>query len=268
MVRFYSHSWLIHHHAAIRSSGNRGGLMVLNQVGRFLNDSHRLYSMKMDFVFCYYRPDNKFPNHIFGGTARNINDRKKCSVDTFAYFHYSLSGKQVPDLPGQWRLEPADREDLLNLQTFYEDRSGGLMLQSLQLLPGRTAIDELESAYEAIGLKRSRRILALKRHDRLCAVILVNVADLGLNMSDLTNSINVLVTYEKHLNHEIIETAIGKLSHWLELHEVPVLMYPQSAAENAGVDFRKRYCMWSLSVQRNADFYFRFLKRLLKFIKY
>ncbi len=268
MVRFYESSWLIHHHAALRSSGNRGGLMVLNQVGRFLNDSHRLYSMKMDYVFCYYRPNNKFPNHVFGGTARNINDRSKCAIDTFAYFHYSSAEGKSPELPNNWQLKPADKEDLTNLQTYYEDRFGGLMLHSLQLLPGRTDIDELSSAYGAIGLKRSRKIFALKRHDKLCAIAVVNMADLGLNMSDLTNSINLLVTYGKHLTFEIIEAVIASVSPLLELQEIPVLIYPQTAAEKAGIDYNHCYSLWSLSTQGNADLYFRFLKRLLKFIKY
>jgi hypothetical protein len=222
----------------------------------------------MDFVFCYYRPDNKFPNHVFGGTARNINDRKKCSVDTFAYLHYTSAGEMTPGLPNNWQLTTADKEDLLNLQTYYEDRSGGLMLHALQLLPEQTDIEELAGAYRAIGLKRSRKIYALKRHDRLCAIVVVNMADLGLNMSDLTNSINLLVTYEKHLTHEVIEAAMAKVSRLLELDGIPVLVYPRKAAEKAGIDFNQSYCMWSLSTQENADFYFRFLKRLLKFIKY
>ena len=68
-IRFYEKSWLIHHHAARRSSLNSGGLSVMNQIGRFINDSHRLYSTKMDFVFCYFRQDNKFPNRVFGGAS-------------------------------------------------------------------------------------------------------------------------------------------------------------------------------------------------------
>ena len=267
MVRFYENSWLIHHHAAIRSSGNRGGLMVLNQVNRFLNDSHRLYSMKMDYVFCYYRPDNKFPNHVFGGTARNINDRKKCSVDKFAYFHHATKRVPVPDLPGNWHLNPADEEDLLNLQTDYDDRSGGLMLHSLQLLSGQTNIDDLSDAYETIGLRRSRQIFALKRHDRLYAIVVANAADLGLNMSDLTNSINLLITNEKHLTYEIVEAVIARQSRLVGLEEIPVLMYPRRAAEKVGIDFRTTYCLWSMHTHGNADLYLRFLKRLLKFIK-
>ncbi len=268
MVRFYETSWLIHHHAAIRSSNNRGGLMVLNQVGRFINDSHRLYSMKMDSVFCYYRPDNKFPNHVFGGTARNINDLKRCSVDTFAYFHQEISEDQASELPNNWLLEPAGDENLLDLQTYYDDRSGGLMLQALHLHPGHTDIQDLASQYGNIGLKRDRHIFALHRHDKLCAIVVVNVADLGLNMSDLTNSVNLYVTNGTHLTHELIQTVIASVSHYLKLREIPVLIYPREAATKAGIDFHKSYCLWVLSTHRDTDYYFRFLKRLLKFIKY
>ncbi len=268
MVRFYETSWLIHHHAAIRSSNNRGGLMVLNQVGRFINDSHRLYSMKMDCVFCYYRPDNKFPNHVFGGTARNINDVKRCSVDTFAYFHQVVTPDKAPELPSNWVLEPAADENLLDLKTYYDHRSGGLMLQALHLHPGQTDLRDLAALYGNIGLKRDRHIFALHRLDRLCAIVVVNVADLGLNMSDLTNSINIYVTNGTHLTHELIETVIASLAHYLELEEIPVLIYPREAATKAGIDFHKSYSLWVLATHRNTDYYFRFLKRLLKFIKY
>ena len=88
MIRFFENSWLIHHHAARKLALNRAGLIVLNQIGNFTYDSYRLYSLHMDFLMCYYRPENKFPNRVFGGAARRINNPKGCSLDTFAYFHH------------------------------------------------------------------------------------------------------------------------------------------------------------------------------------
>lgn len=266
MIRFYETSWLIHHHAAIQSSQHRGGLMVLSQVGRFINDSHRLNSMRMDYVFCYYRPDNKFPNHVFGGTARHIKNPQRCSVDTFAYFHYKTDNGQDASLPNNWTLSPATPTDLLDLQTFYENRSGGLMLKGLHLGSDQVNIRELTNEFDRIGLKRDRHILALRRHDKLCALVVVNVADLGLNMSDLTNCVNFFVTYGIHLTHEVIQTTIASVSHYLKMREIPVLFYPRKAADQAGVDYEKSYCLWVLCTQ-NTDYYFRFVKRLLKFIK-
>lgn len=98
--------------------------------------------------------------------------------------------------------------------------------------------------------------------------MVVNVADLGLNMSDLTNSVNLYVTNSTHLTHELIQTVIASVSHYLALRDIPVLIYPREAATKAGIDFHKSYCLWVLSTHRNTDYYFRFLKRLLKFIKY
>lgn len=267
MVRFYEKSWLIHHHAAVRSSYNKGGLMVLNQVGRFINDSYRLASMKMDYVFCYFRPENKFPSQVFGGTARNIKDPQICSLDTLAYFHCPTKEKQGAELPNTWQLSPATDDDLLDLQTFYDNHSGGLMLRGLHLHPDQVDCSQLNAAYQRIGLKRDRHILALRHRDRLCAMVVVDVADLGLNMSDLTSSIKVMVVNGKHLTHEVVKTAIASVSHHLELQEIPVLFYPQQAADQVGIDYEKTYCMWVYDTHRNIDHYYKFLKRLLKFIK-
>ena len=268
MIRFYDSSWLIHHHAAVSSANHRGGLMVLNQVSRFINDSHRLNSMKMDYVFCYYRPDNKFPNHVFGGTARNIRNPEICSVDNFAYFHFrSPQSGGDTELPGNWHLTPVTEEDLIDLETFYVNHSGGLMLRSLQLTPEQLDIDELASAYHDIGLKRDRKIFALNHRGKMCALVMINVADLGLNMSDLTNSVQIFVVNDQYITHEIIHTTISIVSKYLEIEDIPVLYYPRNAATKAGLDYEKSYCLWVYDTHKNLDHYFRFLKRLLKFIR-
>jgi hypothetical protein len=267
IVRFYEKSWLIHHHAAVRSAYNRGGLMVLNQVGRFINDSYRLHSMNMDYVFCYFRPENKFPSHVFGGTARNINNPKICSTDIFAYFHFKPTKDEVAEMPRNWTLTTAIEEDLLDFNTFYENHSGGLMLHGLHLLPDQVDCSNLSNSYHKIGLKRDRHLFALRHRDKLTALVVVNVADLGLNMSDLTNSVKFFVVHGQQLTHEVVEMAIGAVSDLLEIKDIPVLFYPREAADQAGIDYEKSYCLWVYDTHRNIDHYYRFLKRLLKFIQ-
>lgn len=267
IVRFYEKSWLIHHHAAVRSAYNRGGLMVLNQVGRFINDSYRLNSMNMDYVFCYFRPENKFPSHIFGGTARNINNPQICSTDMFAYFHHKPTRDDSIELPAAWHLSPASEEDLLDLKTDYDNRSGGLMLHGLHLLPDQIDTSKLAQSYHRLGLKRDRHLFALRHREKLCAIVVVNVADLGLNMSDLTSSVKLFVVHGKHLTHEVVDITINAVSGYFELENVPVLFYPREAADYIGIDYEKSYCLWVYDTHRNIDHYYRFLKRLLKFIQ-
>lgn len=268
MIRFYETSWLIHHHAAIRSADNRGGLLVLNQVSRFINDSYRLNSMKMDYVFCYYRPHNKFPNHVFGGTARNINNPQICSEDIFTYFHFQPPIKnQKIELNTNWQLLPTTRDDLIDLETFYDNYSGGLMLRGLQLAPDHKNIADLASAYHKIGLKRERRLFSLMHRGKICAIIVVNTTDLGLNMSDLTNCVKFIAMNEQPLTHDIVKTTIALVSKYIGKGKISVLFYPEKTAINLGLDHEKSYSLWIYDTHKSIDHYFHFLKRLLKFIK-
>jgi hypothetical protein len=269
IMRCYEASWMLHHHAAIRSVQNRGGLFVLNQGGRFINESHRLYAMKMDYVICYFRPENKFPSHIFGGSARNINNPRICSVDLFAYLHHRFAPEESrKNLPGYWQLDEVRAEDLDNLQTVYENLSGGLMLQGLHLTPERLDCSGLIEAYHKIGLKRERHVLALRYRDKLCAVIMANVADLGLNMSDLTNAVTFIEVDPQPLTGDIFRTVIDNLSHVYGAQDIPVMVYPQAAAARMDIETEKNYCLWVYDTQQNLDYYFRYLKRLWKFIQH
>ncbi len=266
-VRFYENTWLIHHHAARRSSYNWSGFSVLNQIGRFINDSHRLYSMKMDYVFCYFRPENKFPNHVFGGIARNAKDAKRCSLDKFAYFH--LNNETVPDLPQpwQWSLKQTVPADIMELEAFYEQVSGGLMLNALNLEADRIELNGLTEEYHRLGLKRERQLFSLKKNGDLKAVIMLNMANLGLNMSDLTNSMTVIVVDPTGLSRNTLQYTLKLLSAKYEKAEVPVLLFPISYAEDRSIAYERLYNLWVLNMQY-TDYYFRYLKRLIKFIKH
>ncbi|MDA8138073.1 MAG: hypothetical protein M0036_05400 [Desulfobacteraceae bacterium] len=270
ILRLFESSWLLHHHAAVRSVSNRGGLTVLNQSGRFIHESHRLHTMKMDYVMCYFRPENKFPSHVFGGATRNINDPAICSVDTFAYFHHRVNKTNPPGndhLPDHWELDKVTHEDLLNLQTFYEKRAGGLMLKGLHLSPERFDCSSMIEAYQDIGLKRERHLFALRYRAKLCAVVMANVSELGLNMSDLTNAVTFIAVDGNILTPEVYTTVIHHIAHLYETEEIPILLYPLQEASHIGINAEKSYALWVYDTH-DIDPYFRYLKRLLKFIQY
>jgi hypothetical protein len=51
MIRFYRNSWLIQHHASRKTNSYKPGLLVLNQISRYVNDIHKLYS-EAGFRWC------------------------------------------------------------------------------------------------------------------------------------------------------------------------------------------------------------------------
>ncbi len=263
MVRFYENSWLIQHHAADLSYHRKAGLIVLNQIGRFINDSHSLNSLNMNYVFCYFRPENKFPKRVFAGAAENINDPKGCSLDTFSYFHYRKTLNSELDLKEPWSLEKIQPEDLMELKSFYENSSGGLMLNALELELGSVNIDKLKEEFKRISLKREKHLFSLKMDGYLKAVVVVNISDIGLNLSDLTNSIHVIILDPDGLPSEIIKTVFSMLTTAYDQNEISILLYPSSYAKNHHIPSEKLYKFWALNMQY-TDHYFSYIESLLK----
>jgi hypothetical protein len=265
MLRYYKKTWLIHHHAARKSALNKAGLIVLDQIGRMGNNSHQLDSLHMDYLICYYRPENKFPSRVFGGAANSIHDPKGCSIDAFAYYRQQGNSDPVQHLPESWQIRPVSRIDLLELESFYQHVSGGLMLDAADLRPNHHRINELSEEYKRLDLQRDRRLLALRQEGQLKAIFMVNLTDLGLNLSDLTNSIMVFVIDKKALSANILRTTLDLLATKYQKANLPALLYPVAFADEQGIAYEKCYNLWALNMQF-TDQYFKYINRLLRFL--
>jgi len=262
MFRFFENTWLIQHHAARKNNSNRAGLVVLDQLSRSINDSHSLFSAHMNFVSCFYRPENKFPNRVFSGFAKFLGKPKGCSIDDLAYFHFERSSCQW-DSSGPWSLEKARLEDLYELENFYEYTSGGLMLHAQDLEPGMIGQDTLSKEYQSLGFKKEKQLLALKKEGSLKAVILINVSDIGLNMSELTNSVTVFVLDQENIPKETLYLTLSLISVKYEGNRMSVMIYPRSYADKKAIIYEKIYTYFVLNLQY-LDSWFSFSDKLLR----
>jgi hypothetical protein len=267
MVRFYENTWLLHHHAASRTGHGIAGLVVLNQIGRYVNDFYCLYSTHMNFVICYFRPENRFPNRVFGGFTRALNEPKVCSLDPFAYFHFLPKAFEHKDLPGTWTLSKTQPEDFLELESFYEYKSGGLMLHALNIEPDMIESDNLNEEYQRLGFKRERHFFSLMRSGYLKAIFMVTLSDIGLNLSNLTNCIHALVIDSDDLPHHILYASLSKLSQYYEEDEITILLYPVSFAETQSIVCEKIYNLWAINTQY-TDRYLKYTEKLLLHTKH
>ena len=263
-IRYWDNAWLIHHHAARKSALNRAGLIVLDQIGSFGHDTFRIRRMHMDYLVCYYRPQNRFPERIFGGVARHINDPKGCSVDLFGYLKRSTSGLSAQALPQGWELCPADAMDMEDLGGFYESVSGGLMLGALDLTASGYKEEELCAEFHRKGFQRERRLFALKRTGALKAVLVVNISDIGLNLSDLTHCINALVLDPDSLPPEILFTSLSLAERASGQSCLPALIFPMSYVEKNAIALDKAYNLWIFHMHTQSQVYFKYISRLLR----
>ncbi len=265
MFRFYDKTWIIHHHAADSSKRSKAGLVVLEQIGRYINEFHRLPSTQMQYVSCYFRPENRFPNIVFGGAARNSSDG--CTVDQFAYMN--LDKKDINDsLPETWSLNQANKSDLAELINFYEERYEGLTLKALDIDPAKTACDKkINDDFHSHGFKRERYLYSLKDQDKVVAVFMVCVTELGLNLSDLTNSIHAFVIESDRLPSKILYSTVSCLSNHYEHDNLSLLVFPKNYTESHDIPFNKTYNFWVLDVEKSSDEYFKHVERLTRRVK-
>lgn len=260
MLRFYENTWMAHHHAAIHLGKiKNAGLQVLDQANNFINESHTLSSIHLNFILCYYRPENRFPHKVFGGAAKYINDKKGSSVDAFGYFHAKKNDLPPPEK--EWRTAEVTLDDIQDLDVFYENHSGGLMMPALDLEPELLDQENISAEYKKLNLKRNRVLLSLKKNETLKAIIMVNISDACLNMSDLTNCIKIIIVDGCDIAKNVFESVINNVLTEHSITEAPILVYPCSYLKDEEISFEKTYNMFILNMQ-NLDKYFTFISKL------
>jgi hypothetical protein len=265
-IRFWENAWLIHHHAARKSARNKAGLIVLEQFGRFGHDTHRIRRMHMDYLVCYYRPQNRFPSRIFGGVARHINDPNGCSLDLFAYLKRTETGTADQTLPQGWELSPAEAQDIDDLEQSYKTLSGGLMLKALDLEASTWTKEDLCTEFQIHGFKRERYLFSLRLNGRLKAMLIINISDVGLNLSDLTHCINALVLDPGSLSAEILLTSLSVAEKAVGHSNLSALLFPMSYVEGNAIPYDKAYYLWVFHLHTQSQTYFRYLSSLMKYV--
>ncbi len=257
MVKAYERAWMIHHHAARNLENRLPGFQVLKQIMIFLNGMCHLPSAKMDYVMCYYRPDNKFPERVFGGFARHLNDRRGCSLDLFAYLTWSVAN--TAPLPEGWTLTDATPDELRELRLFYAQASGGLFPDVLDLEGLQKGLSTLEQAYARLGFLRRWKALALRCNGKPAAILIPNRSDLGINLSELLNGITIFLLEPALLSRDILAAALSGISGDYNLDKVPLLIYPHMGAGALGLEHEKLYSLWIMDT--------RFANHLMEFVQ-
>ena len=255
ICRYYQKTWLLHHLAAIKSTKHKAGLVVLEHILQHINELHSLPPANMNYLAGYFRPNNRFSNRLFGTSATGaMNDSKKSSIDEFAYFYFHPD-ETVRQPSDAWVLCETYPEDMEILQQWYDEVSGGLLIRALDLEPEVYCSNEsICKDYLKAGLKRERKLFSLKKDDELLAVLIVNMSDFGINMSNLTNCIQIFVLDYQHLNKKILNFVFAQLAEHYDSHAVPILFYPKSCAEQYDYSFEKTYLLGILNLEYIGEY--------------
>lgn len=260
MIRVYDSTWLFHHHAANQRKNIRAGTYVLDQISNYVNDFYNLKSTNMRYIICCFRPQNVFPSHFFGRFAKNLNDRKGCSVDSFTFLKYHKMQANRINIQ-ELIVTGATREDLEDLIDLYRRKSDGVMLSAMDIYSSQTFLSE---EYKRAGLKREIQWLSIRTYSELKAVAMVCISEVGLNLSDLTNCIYLFVIDQDNFTREEFFQALQELSRLYQEDYVQVMIFPSDYAPKKEIYFEKTYTLWALDVPRSVDKFYKFMYSLYK----
>jgi hypothetical protein len=214
---------------------------------------YHLPSAKMDYVMCYFRPENKFPDRVFGGFARKLNNFRICSLDLFSYITFSL-GMPQNKFPEGWSLHESTHSELWELEQFYKHYSGGLLLDVLNLARRDLTDDSLENVARRHGFMRKWKSYSLVNKNCLKAVMVVNQSDVGVNLSELLNGIKAIVIDPEDLSWELFSLAISNLTGIYQLGSIPLLIYPSICSDIMNFPCEKKYYTWITDMRYSNKF--------------
>jgi len=252
MIRAYERTWMVHHLAAMPLNNKRVGLQILKQIIRYFDGLYRLPAVGMDYMMFYFRPENSFPDHFFGGFARHLNNPRACSLDLFAYLNYPTSSPRQA-LPDGWSLEPFVLPDISELDLFYRNHSGGLLLDILRLGKEQEGPESLSHIYSRHGFVRNCVSFSLKHKGMLKAVLIANRSDPGFSLSDFLNGIKIVVN-DGTMPWEVLSSAISQLAGLFTIDKIPVLVYPESYLESKSVTVEKHYNLWIMDTNYGREY--------------
>ncbi len=263
ILRVYDNTWMIHHHASSASSHQYAGLSVLDHISDYVYSAYQLPSIHLDYVMCYYRPENKFPAKIFGGTRKSINDLHGCSEDEFAFLSITYDKDLVYDELAVPVIEESSEQDLLQLKEFYRRISGGIMLDAMDILPGSSQNEDIVRVYRKEKLKREIKLLSLKQDNILLAVFFIDITETGLNLSELTNSVKLFVLEPDLFSPEMLKISLNEIAGKYYDGKSHVLIFPSSYAVERNVDYKKKYVFWVIDASY-SDPYFKYVNKFFR----
>jgi hypothetical protein len=263
MLRLYEKTWVNHHHAALHNS-NKAGLIVMGRMTEFINDVYSLRANNFLYSAGYYRCDNKFPVRFFGGFVEKMNNPQVSSADIFELItHEAHALRDDWEADGRWQLARTTVADLVELNGYYNKVSGGLTLSATDMQPEDLVGGTLSAEYSKFGFRRELHRLSVRKDGMLKAIVAVNLAETGLNLSELSNITQIYLVDNYGFTRKDFELLLSLIALKFGLSRIPVMVFGKGTLERIGIGVEKTYHLMVVNISC-WDEYMRYTQEFLK----
>ncbi|MBP6823388.1 MAG: hypothetical protein KA368_17700 [Acidobacteria bacterium] len=187
ILRWCEQTWIVQHLAALPMSARR--LCASAQLTMGFTQYGQL---RPDIVWnkMYFRPNNLWPARVFGGYAKRVSDPTTSDLRTFHYLVAPTAGDS-PKLHTGIEVRAGGQEDKTMIEDWFTSRGRTVEVQANQLQAACNGLEKLSREYEQAGLLRRRESIIAQRNGHVTGFALLEIASLGMNFSELTNSFTV-----------------------------------------------------------------------------
>ncbi len=247
ILRWCEQTWIVQHLAALPMSARR--LCASAQLTMGFTQYGQL---RPDIVWnkMYFRPNNLWPARVFGGYAKRVTDPTTSDLRTFHYLVASTAGDSPQSLKPHTGIEvrQGGQEDKVMIEDWFTSRGRTVEVQANQLQASCNGLEKLSREYEQAGLLRRRESIIAERNGHVTGFALLEIASLGMNFSELTNSftVHLMDDTDDETRRELAEAAKQRYAEYgrtqcIALEDAENL----SAYEAAGFSKVKDYTCWT-----------------------
>lgn len=190
ILRWCERTWIVQHLAALPMSARRLCASVQLTMG-----FTQYGQLRPDIVWSkmYFRPNNLWPARVFGGYAKRVTDPTTSDLRTFHYLvaPTAADSSQSQKPPSGIEVRVGGQEDKAMIEDWFIARGRTVEVQANQLQASCDGVEKLSREYEQAGLLRRRESIVAERNGHVTGFALLEIASLGMNFSELTNSFTV-----------------------------------------------------------------------------
>lgn len=187
ILRSHRQTWMVQHLAAMPLSARRSYTSARLTLGFTFYGQ-----MRPDIVWVkmFFRPNNPWPNRVFGGFAKQLGQTATADLRTFHYLTGPTTGPAAAPATSV-DVAPALPGELPAIAAWFHDRGRDAEVQANELTTEGVTLGSVSSMYASYGLERHRECLVARAGGLWKGFALLDISSHGLNLSELTNAFTV-----------------------------------------------------------------------------
>ncbi|MBI1423840.1 MAG: hypothetical protein GC149_10280 [Gammaproteobacteria bacterium] len=256
-IKVFDQTLMVQHLNALKTNSGPAAMHVIRAITSYFMDSKANDVSGSRYICFYYRPNNFYPNLVFGSAVKLIDNPDLCWIDTYQFCLPAPENKteaQDPDID----VYEAQESDLVELENILIDEKDFRIMRLEGMVRETMADMSLSKSYEDIGLYRYRKIIVAKNRSTGQSVYAAcTYGSPGLNFSELTNSIKLFYASDTRQKlQQMIDSVCDYALKTYENTDVrnPALLLKSDQPAPACFEIEKNYTLFALDVRHTKKF--------------